>query len=376
MNYLYITAMFFLIITGCVTQFIPETDEQESSLVVEGLITDQPGIYTVKLAKSVPLAANISKEMLTGCTVIISDNLNNQVRLAETSPGVYTTRENEFRGQTGRIYRLQIETNSPELLNKTYESLPMEMNPVPVIDTIYYKKLDTETDDEGKVLKQACQVYLNTFDKSGSCEFYRWDFSETWMFRLPYDVQNQICWITKPSRSILIKTTSVLSENRIEKMPVNYITGETDRLSEKYSININQYSLNEDEFNYWERLRNVSENVGGLYDITPVSIPGNIYCNEDPYEQVLGYFSVSAVSSKRLFIKDGFEGVAHLYGECPADTIYGDEAIPGLGETTWIIINSSFSRPPFKVTTNYERCADCTISGTNVEPLFWREDNQ
>jgi hypothetical protein len=370
-KYILITLL-FLIINGCVTQFVPETDEQESSLVVEGMITDQPGTFTVKLSRSVPLSSGISREALKGCTVTISDNMDQQARFYETSPGTYTTREGEFITYIGRTYILHIETNDPSRTYNTYESLPMEMNPVPPIDSIYYEKIDTEVDDNGKTLKQACQVYLNTFDQSSSCRFYRWDFSETWMFRLPYDVKNQICWITKPSRSILIKNTSVLSEDRIMKMPVNFITGETDRLSEKYSINVNQYSLNEDEFNYWERLQNVSENVGGLYDITPVSIPGNVFCVDNPYEQVLGYFSVSAVKSKRIFIRDSFVGLVQLYEQCPADTIYDFSAqIPGLGETTWIIVSNGFSKPPYMITTKIIGCADCTIRGTNQKPSWW-----
>ncbi|NLJ44727.1 MAG: DUF4249 family protein, partial [Bacteroidales bacterium] len=28
--------------TGCITQFVPETDEDKDILVVEGMITDQP----------------------------------------------------------------------------------------------------------------------------------------------------------------------------------------------------------------------------------------------------------------------------------------------------------------------------------------------
>jgi len=366
----------FLIISSCITQFVPETDENDTMLVVEGMITDQPGVYTVKLSKSLPLSTNDNKEVLTGCTVTISDDNGNRTSLFETQQGTYVT-DGVFRGYVGRKYKLQINTNNPDLSYKSYESLLMEMKPVPVIDTLFYEKITTEV-LYGRPRKQECQVYLNTIDPDGICKHFRWDFSETWMFRLPYDVPNRTCWISNNSNSILIKNNTVLSEDRIEKWPVNYISAKTDRLSERYSLLVNQYSLNEDEFNYWEKLQNVTENVGSLYDITPVSIPGNIYCIEDPTEQVLGYFSVSAKTSKRIFIEDRFAGLVRLYDQCPSDTVFGRGPEPeGIGVLYWLIIDNSFDFfNPYKVYTTSKGCADCTVRGTTEEPSFWREENK
>ena len=367
-----------LVISSCITQFVPETDENDTMLVVEGLITDQPGIYTVKLSKSLPLSADYATEVLSGCTVSISDDQGNWVNLNEIQiPGTYAT-NGIFKGVVGRKYRLHINTNNPVMSYYSYESLPMEMKPAPPIDSVYYDKIDTEVNVEGRVLEQECQIYLNTADPDGLCKYYRWDFSETWMFRLPYDVPNRTCWISNNSKSIFIKNTSVLSEDVIEKMPINYITTNTDRLSERYSLLVNQYSLNEDEFNYWEKLQNVTENVGSLYDITPVSIPGNVFCIENPAIQVLGYFSVSAVASKRIFIEDSFKGLVHLYTQCPSDTIYGTALPPppeNVGISYWQIIDNTFDmNNPYRVYTMLKGCADCTMRGTTVEPSFWRDE--
>jgi hypothetical protein len=55
-----------LLITGCITPFVPETDETEELLVVQGLITDQPGPNTVKLSKSQPLGNMNTEKPLRG----------------------------------------------------------------------------------------------------------------------------------------------------------------------------------------------------------------------------------------------------------------------------------------------------------------------
>ena len=130
-----------------------------------------------------------------------------------------------------------------------------------------------------------------------------------------------------------------MTEDRVARLPLHFISNESDRLAERYSILVNQYSLNEDEYNYWEKLQNISEEVGSLYDITPSSIPGNIFCIEDPAEQVLGYFSVSAKTSKRTYIDENFRGLINLYSECESDTIYGGRPIPDLNISKWVIVD-------------------------------------
>jgi hypothetical protein len=131
--------------------------------------------------------------------------------------------------------------------------------------------------------------------------------------------------------------------------------------------------MNEDEYNYWERLQNITAQVGGLYDIIPSSIPSNIECIEKPDEKVLGYFSVSAKSSKRIYIKDNFEGIIDHYNNCITDTIpYID--VQGLGISLWILDDGQYHIPPYKVLTDNKGCADCTVRGTTVKPGYWVDD--
>lgn len=363
--------------SGCITQFVPETDEDKDILVVEGMITDQPETYAVKLSKSMPLGKTATLKPLKGCTVSVSDNLGNYYQFMESpTAGTYLSDKSVFLGVPGRKYTLHIFTNNATASHYSYESLPMELISTPAIDSLYYEKVVIKEKDENSGAKEGCQVYLNTHDPAGTCKFYRWDYTETWEFRLPYMVDNHVCWITNNSTVIKIKNTSVLSENIIRKYPLNFISSETDRLGVKYSILVNQYSLNEDEFTYWEKLQNVSQDVGGLYDIIPSSISGNVFCVEDPAERVLGYFSVSGKTSDRIFIRDTFRGLINLYSQCPVDTIYGTKPIPNLNSSVWVIVDESYAMPPYKIITDKKYCADCTTRGVTIKPDFWDEDKQ
>ena len=367
---------FMLFLTCCVTKFIPQTNENPELLVVEGLITDQPGANTLKLSSTLPLGIRSNAKPLTGYYVTITDDLGNMFYFIETDTGTYVSDPSIFKGTIGRFYTLHINPSTDKNIHR-FESYPIEMKPVPPIDSIYYEKVEISDNNMFSQPPEGCQIFLNTHDPTNQCRYYRWEYTETWEFRIPYNVPNSTCWISSNSDKINIKSTGSLAETRILRYKLNYISNQSDRLKVKYSILVNQYSLNEDEYLYWEKLQNISTEVGSLYDITPAYIPSNISCTEDPNEQVLGYFSVSARSSKRIFIKDSFSGQVDLYSTCPSDTIAGSDtiSIPGLNESVWVIVSRMESgMPPYRIITDNKGCADCSVRGTPVKPAFWRDD--
>lgn len=356
---------------SCKINYIPNIDYYEEAVVVEGLITDQPGISTIKISKSQPIWKRIYPKPLTGCKVSISDDLGNIYVLKETPAafGIYTTDSASFRGVIGREYTLHVRTTSEDN-NLNYASLPTKMIPVPPIDSIYYEK---KIFVQSNLHVEGCNIYLNTHDPSNNCWFYRWRYTETWEFHLPFDVPDNVCWISNNPADILIKNGSFLAEASIVRHPVISITDPVDRLSVKYSILVNQFSLNKDEYLYWERLKNTMDQVGGLYDQVPAAIANNVYCVEEPNKNVLGYFSVSAMSSRRLFIKDSFNNINTLYTRCLSDTVFTarPDTVTFLGTIIKIL---SDRVPPGFIYTNDRGCVDCTKRGTNIKPVFWDDD--
>jgi hypothetical protein len=362
-----------LIMTGCVAQFIPQVEEEKELLVVQGLITDQPVRDTIKLSRSLPLGQVSAARPVSGCSVSVSDNLGNIYYLTEGQKGIYVTPEN-FQGIPGRFYTLHVSSNASSS-NLDYESYPMEMKPVPPINNLYYEKTVIEKPEGFFKGVNGCQILLDTKDSTNQCRFYRWDFTETWILRLRFEVPNQLCWITERAHQVNIKSTAAFNESIIKAYPINYISNVSDRLKTRYSIVVNQYSVNEDEYAYWQKIQNIAFQVGGLYDIIPASVPSNIKCIQDPTEKVLGYFSVSAKASKRIYIKDNFEGIIDPYGKCVTDTVQTPD-FPGVNVNAWILFAHVCSFPciPFYEITTHKECTDCTLRGTNIKPDFWKDD--
>jgi hypothetical protein len=355
-------------LTGCTVEFHPEIDNNKEQLVVEGMITDQNRINRIKLSMSTRVGMPLGRKPVKGAIVTVTDEKGIVTTLAESPAGTYSTDSLSFRGRVGGSYSLNIKIN-----NITYETDFTEMEPVPPINSLYYEKVVIIASRDTNDIEEGCKVYVDSFDPSGKCLFFRWDYTETWEYRIPYIVANRICFITERSDEILIKNTSLFSQARVSKFPIVFISNKTDRLKETYSILVNQYSLSESEYNFWEKVQNISQNVGNLYDVTPVAISGNIRCCNDPKETVLGYFSVSAVTQKRLFIQDRFLGLPNFVTYCATDTLTVKLPETGLNTEFWVIEDYSDEIPPYWIISTFRECADCTTRGTSVMPSFWLE---
>lgn len=364
---------FVVLVNSCISQFIPQTTEDKKILVVEGLITDLPDSNIIKLSESLPLGTKSTSNPIRGCIVTITDDQGNSFNFSETAAGKYVTDPSDFQGIIGRFYTLHIKTNAANNY-RNYESSAMEMKPVPPLDNLYYEKTTSRETFVDSLAREGCQVYLDTHDPTNQCQFYRWEYTETWEFNLPYWVQNKTCWLSNNSNIINIKNTTSLAEARIDRYPLIFISKLTDRLNIKYSIFVKQYSLNEDEYLYWQQLQDITEHVGGLYDIIPSSVTSNVYCLDNPNEKILGYFSVSGSTSKRLFIEDNFAGLLDLYTKCNSDTIFEGEPILYSPNNYWVIILHYVPPPSYIVITLNNGCADCSLRGTTKEPDFWNDD--
>ena len=386
MKYLrYITA-FILITTAisCVKKFLPETGTDPDLYVVEGLITDQPGSQGIRVSRSIPIGKSSDLVPINGCNVWITNDLGTTYPLTGASEGMYFTR-NDFRAVVGRKYSVNIQIKRYDApARKTVidllQSLPEEMLSVPPIDSLYYEKVQLTAENGFPSEGEGCQVFLNTSDPANKSRFFRWDYSETWKIQAPTYQRsvNKVCWVTNNSDEINTKAVTGLSENKIKALKVKFISNQSDRLSVRYRIQVNQYSLNENEFNYWSDLEKITQQSGNFYDITPASVNGNLFIVGNPDRQVLGYFSVSAKSSKVMYIDDYFKKLVDPYRDCVKDSVLRTRDSPfpppGLleyaGVNYWIVEVQS----GFIITTDNKACIDCTVRGTTVKPDFWKEE--
>jgi len=404
-----ITLLALLLLTNCIDPYNPKLTGYASVLVVDGLITDANTSYTVKLSRTFQ-DQNSTPSGVTDAMVSISDDIGNSIFLSNKGSGVYKTDSLAFKAISGRTYILHVNTKEGE----EYESDPCVMQTVPEIDRIYFSS-DQQLINNGSASLDGISIYLDS--KAGDNNlYYRWAFEETWKFKVPspkkYDYKmadssftavadiKEYCWKDKKSDDILISSNLSGQSGPMKKVPVNFIASDqSDRLLIQYSILVNQYSISKKEYDFWNNLKQINESGGDIFAKQPFTVISNIRNINNPAERVLGYFQVSAVSQKRIYIS---------YGEIAGFNLplYKYPCVEFIKEPN--DYPNAFMAPPptwndlysmFCVTSDYyfvepifssaaggknniskmvfarPECANCELNGTRKKPDFWVDLN-
>ncbi len=143
----------------CVEPFTPSVVKYENVLVIDGMVTDEEGPYTVRLSRSFHYD-NPFGSPEQGAYILLMDDQGNSTGFTEESPGLYNSDNPDFRGVTGRNYKLYVNT----LDNGEYESEYVELKPVPGIENLYaeFKERPATGGTE-----QGFQVYVDSVYHSG-----------------------------------------------------------------------------------------------------------------------------------------------------------------------------------------------------------------
>jgi len=152
-----------------------------------------------------------------------------------------------------------------------------------------------------------------------------------------------------------------------------------------------QYVQTREAYRYFEKLNEFSQTENLFSDVQPGFLDGNIKSVDDEDKNVIGFFEVTSVTSKRLYFKyqDVFPGervpdfvincteVAPRLatGHAPEDVISPliDNIKAGL--LRFYDINENVTpdfRGPFVMVP--PACGDCTVLGTNIKPDFWKDE--
>ena len=383
-------------LTTCIDNFNPELKGLKAVLVVDAFITNEHRSYEVKLSRTMP-SQDSAAHMESGALVLIKDQNGNESTFHENASGVYNSDSLNFHGETGNIYTLNIKTAA----GSEYESDPCMMYAVQPIDTIYYFK-DQEFQNNGSEIQDGIRIFIDS-KNAGQGNYFRWIYNEWWKFSVPtpklydyidqfnmppVDTVKQVCYCFNGSDEIIIKSTESAQSGKIDKEPILFIaSGKSDRLLIQYCIEIKQLSLSGKEYLFWEQMKQLNETTGDIFEKQPFSVIGNIHNIKDPSEPVLGYFQVSGVEQKRIYITpaDIAELNIPVYAyDCERilagpsnysipgitfDKIYKNYTDAGL----YFIgpIWGPFGPPLDKLAFAAPVCADCTVRGSLGKPDFW-----
>ncbi|MDD2491874.1 MAG: DUF4249 domain-containing protein [Bacteroidales bacterium] len=381
---LIVFASIFSLLNSCVTPFEPKGyDGADDLLVIEGDI-NADGVTEVILSRSLKLSDNSLKiEYVRGASVWIEsekgDRYYAQQNISPTET-VYRTLHNVL--DNTLQYKLCV--NLPG--GNSYESdlVPVLISP-PILDIGF--KRDT--------VKKSVTFHVSTEDPENRTKYYKWAYTEDWEFSahnfafyvynpktnriddLPYEDNTFFCWNKGKSKSILIASTSHLSQDKVHQMPLVSMGKTDDRISILYSIEVKQSAITREAYLYWENIRKNSDKVGGIFSPQPSEIFGNIKCLNDPSEVVLGYISAVHNSSMRFFATHDEMDTYSSFHNC--EFITPETAEPprdwlSMYQDGYLVI----SNDPMTRESIWSRagCVDCRLKGTKNKPSFWPNDHK
>jgi hypothetical protein len=382
------------IFSSCIDSFDPSLSAYEDVLVVDGLISNIDTTYTVFLSRTV---SNIDEDVPTeeGAIVQITDDVGNTETLTEVSSGKYQSNPETFTGKIGHSYQLHIKTAD----GKEYESDTCYLNPPYSIDSISYQK-DKEWNADNSEEQDGLAIYINASPDKEASTYLRWSYQEDWKFSIPqpenyyiapdnsivYQVaENVYCYKSNASSEIILHSLANLTTDQVTNKLVYFIpSGESDRLTNRYTTLITQYTISKEEYEFWNKLEESTEDVEDIFGSQPYSLTGNISNINDPDEMVAGYFQVAGVSTQRIFIdyNDIYQLGLPMGGDldCQIDSLFLEDYLGYSLFTLYSELKSNgygFVAPiqESNVTIGLIRCAkvcsDCTKTGDIDPPSYW-----
>jgi hypothetical protein len=379
------TLLFFILtfmLTSCFKAYEPEIVGSDiNKLVVSGLVTDLEGNQTVKITTSSSITEQ-EENVVTGCTVTISDDKGNKFPMTDSGKGNYTGLIDPLYLTPGSSFKVEILTPDGSNIVSDFD----QFSTCPEVDSVYYIRKDIPTIDPDK-FTQGIQFYVDMNGKNTDSRYYRWEAIETWKFTADYpiewlwdgqkvlhiyppDYSKDTCWTTLLVRDIFTLSTEKLAENKYKQSALHFVDNTTQRLLHGYSLLIKQYSMSEAAHKYWNLLRANSTSEGGLYERQPLASKGNLHNLTHPDQNVLGFFGVSSVTSKRIFI-DKVENLEVEYlSSCFPKPMsrWGFADYAHLPKPLYLFGDANGYQ---MILMNVE-CVDCTASfGINKKPDFW-----
>lgn len=343
-------------------------------LVIDGFIALSPNsVTTFNLNRTRNLGDTtvIGIPELNAQFFVISSAGNSYPLADRLRNGIYTS--DPLTLDPTQQYHISIATSD----GQQFSSDPVPCELTPPIDSVFWRQ------------PSDLDIEIATHDPTDLIHYYRYTYNETWehdaqlqtvyglangmVFAVDSVTQRSRCWTTDTSSSVLLATTSAETRDAIDSFRLVTIPNGDQKITKVYSILVTQYALTPDAYNYWQLIRQTSQNTGTLFDVQPTQLQGNIHCTSNPAEPVIGYISACVARQQRIGIAE-----SSLHDWMHNQAAYGCDTVS---------IPYNFANPfaDNYPDTNYAPyyydgsalvlasriCLDCTLlGGTNIRPSF------
>jgi hypothetical protein len=260
-----LSILMLLLFSGCQKVINVDLNEAAPHIVIEGLVSDQRGPYTVTISKSGSYFNQPVLQMVSGAQVIITDSFGTLDSLREISAGIYLT--SRTKGVSGRTYTLKVVSE-----NQEYDGTSTMLSHVD-IDSLPLVKSTSQRLDLGGNNRNPNHVEIHCFFK---------DPVEKNFYRLK-----------------VFKNDSINTQN-YRLYDDQYTNGEESELRVAYAtvgdtFRVELLSLDQSTYEYYRTLSDLLF-TNPIFGSTPANPNSNLS------NGALGFFGACAVSTRTIII--------------------------------------------------------------------------
>lgn len=360
---------FFLILlsTACVDRINFDVgDAGALPVVIEGHITDDPGPYEVRVTRGFDVESRFSfKTPLQVKRLEISDDEGNVEQLTKIDDGVYRTNAEGIRGVVGRTYKIRAEL----LDGRIYESTPEKMLPSGSVDKIEGELV--EYTDAQNFTRFGFDIFFDSKAGTGSYQLM-WKMVATYQITTNPELATEPCgesrcpspppcsgyivgpvgaidhvgpcqccncWVNLFNDVPVVSDGQLVQDGRFHHIKVGQVPVTQFTFMYKTHVEIQQYSLSENAFEFWNGIKTQMGSAGNLFQPQTGGIHGNFVQVAGNPGPVQGIFYASSIARTSIFLSPA---------DIPDKRIIPTQAIP--------VTRSCLTIP----------------NSTNVEPSYWR----
>ncbi|WP_164977473.1 DUF4249 domain-containing protein [Ancylomarina salipaludis] len=369
---LFYFSILLISISSCTEKFYPDIDEDVSILVVDGKITNELGSCEVRLFRTVKFYEDFSLKPERDAMIILHNDKGETEVLKESEPGIYHNSTNLIQGEIGQTYWIEIQT----LNGESYESIPELMHSPFEISSIYGDELEVIKEDGSK--ENAVGIFFDAKNHDNTSTYLRWEYRESYEWHSPFKLQSklsdtptEICYPANDFNLINLFDLSGFSVKEANHLLTSKILQHEVKLEYQYLLNMNLYSISQENYEFWESMKAIHQSNGNLYDVLPANIRGNLSSCKDDCE-VLGYFEASSIRTKNeLFSKSEFSlNFSDFPDECKTITMQFELGQFPDPTKFYILKEYSIGNTAFFIVRRVH-CFECNLKYPIKKPSFW-----
>lgn len=252
------------ICTACEKVIEVDLNDTDNKMVIEGVITNQPGTCMVLLSHTKNFDEDNSFAGISGATVQITEESGSATLLTETGAGIYEAPA--LTGKSGATYHLQVTLNGTQFTATSTMPQPVNMDTIFVTDETIF----------GNTRKL---VNVQFKDPAAAGNNYRF-------IQLVNGLKEQ---------EIFIRNDEFFNGNRIATK-LRYPGDDDNKIESSDRVKIDMLCIDPDVYKYWYSLQRSATGGGGNMAATPANPVTNIMGG------ALGYFSAHTLQSKTILV--------------------------------------------------------------------------